>query len=141
MMVIAVMMVISAVRIRVVRFVAVPGRREINRMAMRRVEVGPPPGKFARMHRFGGGHAARGGDRLQGREELPVIGQFRILAGALGGGRDLRGERLHPFLPAETALAMQQYDQRERLGLPRLPERRGGAEIDRDRIAQTTRSR
>ena len=137
----AVLMDVVAISVLAVVRVDVPRGCKIDRMAMRRSKICPPPCELARLHRFRRGQAARRNDFLQSRQELPVVGKLCVLVGTLRGCGDLLSKRPHPIVPGEVAFAVQQQDEREGLGLPRLLEGRGVVQIDRDGSAHTTRSR
>src|SRR6516162_8091760 len=65
-------------------------------MAVRRIEVGAVPVRFALPLVVWVGNAQCGDDPLKRGEELPMIGSIRVLAGLLRGGSDLRaGTRTH----------------------------------------------
>ena len=136
-------MLMDVVAISVVAVVRgnVLGGCKVDRMAMRRSKICPPPCELARLHRFGSGQATRRNNFLQRSQELPVVGKLCVLVGTLRGCGDLLSKRPHPIVPGEVAFAVQQYHEREGLGLPRLPKRRGFVQIDRNRSPHTTRSR
>jgi hypothetical protein len=119
----------------------VPRGCKVDRMAMRRSKICPPPSDLSRLHRFRRGQATRRNNLLQRREELPVVGKFCIVVNTLRGCSDLLSKRAHPIVPREVTFAVQQHHEREGPGLPRLPERWGFVQIDRDGSAHTTRSR
>ena len=96
---------------------------QLNRMAVRRIEVGTTPFLLTSQLVVWVGNAQCGDDPLKRSEELPMIGSVRILAGLLRTGGDLRAENLHPLVPLEPALTVQQHDHGERFRLPRLAKR------------------
>jgi hypothetical protein len=112
--------VVAISTVAVVR-VDVPRGRKVDRMAMRRSKICPPPSELARLHRFRRGEATRRNNFLQRRQELSVVGKFCILVGTLRGCSDLCRKGAHPIVPREVAFALQQHREREGLGLPRLP--------------------
>ena len=136
-------MLMDVVAISVVAVVRgnVLGGCKVDRMAMRRSKICPLPRELARLHRFRRGQTTRRSNFLQRRQEPPVVGKFCVLVGTLRGCGDLLSKRPHPIVPGEVAFAVQQYHEREGLGLPRLPECWGVVQIDRDGSAHTTRSR
>ena len=114
---------------------------KVDRMAMRRSKICPLPRELARLHSFRRGQAMCCSNFLQCRQELTVVSKLCVLVSTLGGCGDLFGKRAHPIVPGKVAFAVQQYHERKGLGLPRLPERWGFVQIDRDGSAHTTRSR
>ena len=96
---------------------------QLDCMAVRRVEVGAAPFLLTSQLVAWVGNAQCGDDPLKRSKELPMIGGIRILAGLLRTGGDLRAENLHPLVPLEPALTVQQHDHSERLRLPRLAKR------------------
>ena len=132
---------VVAISIVAVVRVDVPLGCKVDWMAMRRSKICPPPSKPARLHRFRRGQATRRNNFFQRSQELPVVGKFCVLVGTLRGCGDLLSKRPHPIVPGEVAFAVQQHYESEGLGLPRLPERWGVVQIDRDGSAHTTRSR
>ena len=136
-------MLMDVVAISVVAVVRgnVLGGCKVDRMAMRSSKICPLPRELARLHRFRRGQTTRRSNFLQRRQELPVVGKFCVFVGTLRGCGDLLGKRPHPIVPGEVAFAVQQYHEREGLGLPRLPKRRGFVQIDRNGSPHTTRSR
>src|SRR5271167_535975 len=111
------------------------GGGQLDCMAVRRIEVGAAPVLLASPLVVWVGNAECGDDPLKRREELPMIGSIRILAGLLRSGGDLPAEHPHPLVPFKPALPVQQHDHGECLRLPRL------AECRRAGIAQGTHCR
>ena len=123
---VVVISVVAVVRVNVLR------GHEVDRKAMRRGKICLMPRELACPHRFRCRDTANRDNFLQRGQELPVIGKFRILVGTLRGCGDLLSKRPNPIVPGEVAFAVQQYHEREGLGLPRLPERWGFVQINRD---------
>ena len=114
----------TGVRSAIVRIARCKARSgQLDCMAVRRVEVGATPFLLTSQLVVWVGNAQCGDDPLKRSEELPMIGSVRILAGLLRTGGDLRAENLHPLVPLEPALTVQQHDHGERFRLPRLTKR------------------